>query len=130
MAERVVRFWLSAKDPERLGRFYEGLFDWRVRTGGLTSVEAGVTGRLHLLDTGGEIPGLIALEPERRGAALMVEVDDLESALERARRMGASLAWRETFELAEAGDLDGRFELAAIVDPEGNRVELLAVASA
>lgn len=115
--------------PGSAGPLYEELFAWRVRTGGLTSVEAGVTGRLRLLDTDGAIPGLIASEEEPGGVELMVDVDDLESVLANAARLGARLGSRETFELAGAGDEDGRYVLADFADPEGNRVVLVAASS-
>jgi predicted enzyme related to lactoylglutathione lyase len=125
MSGEVVRFWLSAKDPDGLGRFYRELFGWSVRIGDLTSVEAGLTGRLRILDTGGAVPGLIAGEDEPGGIALMLEVDDVESVLENAVRRGARHRSIETFELAGAGGEDGRYVVAEVVDPEGNRIELV-----
>ena len=126
MSGSVVWFTLSARDPDALGRFYEALLSWEVEEATLTSIDTGVSGAFRVVRSGG-LPGSISQEDER-GVVLMVEVDDLDSALERARALGASVT-REDFVIEGLGGADGGVRTAWMHDPGGNRLTLVSRAS-
>lgn len=119
----VVWFTMSAREPERLARFYEDLLSWRVEEARITSADSGVSGTLRVVRSGG-LPGSISEEDEV-GVVLMVEVDDLDEALERARALGASVT-REDFDIEGLDGEGGRYRTAWMYDPAGNRLALVA----
>jgi predicted enzyme related to lactoylglutathione lyase len=121
MSGSVVWFTLSARDPDALAGFYEHLLAWQVDEGRLTS-DAGVSGPFRILRTGG-LPGSISTEDER-GVVLMVEVDDLDGALERVRELGVS-AIRESYEVEGTAIGSGRYRIVWFDDPAGNRLALV-----
>jgi predicted enzyme related to lactoylglutathione lyase len=123
MGNAVTWFQLSAQDGERLARFYRAFLDWNVREARLTSTDAGVSGTFRVVETGG-LSGNISSDDPGVGVVLFVEVDDLGTALERARELGIEKIWREDFDLRELGDADGRYETAWMEDPAGNRLAL------
>ena len=95
MAGEVAFFELGVDDVERGRAFYEGLFGWRFERGpsgqGFTIGTPNVPGGMH----GGD-----------KGAApyLFFEVEDMEAALERVRRLGG---------VVEELDVDGDEESTA-----------------
>ncbi|HEX5955014.1 MAG TPA: VOC family protein [Solirubrobacterales bacterium] len=123
MNSSIMWFTLSARDPDALASFYEHVLAWEVDEGRLTS-NAGVSGAFRTLRTGG-LGGSISTE-EERGVVLMVQVDDLDGTLDRAREHGVS-SIDETYvvEGLEAGD--GRYRVAWLDDPAGNRLALAKV---
>lgn len=125
MAGSVVWFTLSARDPDALARFYRELLSWQVEDARITSADSGMSGAFRMIRSGG-LPGSIT-EEEEAGVVLMVEVDDLEAALERARALGASVT-REDFDLEGLDGDDGRYRTAWMRDPSGNRLALVASA--
>ena len=124
MSGSVVWFTLSARDPEALAGFYEHVLAWEVEAGRLTS-DTGTSGVFRALRTGG-LGGSISTEDEA-GVVLMVEVDDLEGTLERARELGISEI-RETYEVAGLTRGEGRYQVAWFDDPAGNRLALVGSA--
>jgi predicted enzyme related to lactoylglutathione lyase len=118
----IVWFTLSTRDPHALARFYEALLSWEVEEGRLTSTDTGVSGTFRVVRSGG-LQGSISVEDER-GVVLMVQVDDLDATLDRARVLGAS-AIREDFEVEGLGDANGRYRTAWMNDPGGNRIALV-----
>jgi predicted enzyme related to lactoylglutathione lyase len=123
MSGAVVGFQLSATDPEELGRFYTDVLAWDVRIATLSSQPDGIGGAFRLVATGGAA-GSIACEAMQRGAALIVEIDDLDGTLERARELGASTVWRAPMSIAEPGEPARIFDIAEVIDPQGNRVQI------
>jgi predicted enzyme related to lactoylglutathione lyase len=122
MGGSVVWFTLSARDPDTLAGFYRHVLAWEVEEGRLTSDE-GPSGMFRTLTTRG-LGGSISTE-EECGVVLMVEVDDLDETLERARDLGVS-ATSETYQIEGLGTRDGRRRVAWLDDPEGNRLALVA----
>jgi predicted enzyme related to lactoylglutathione lyase len=125
MSGSIVWFTMSARDPDALAHFYEALLSWEVDEARLTSRDEGVSGRFRVVRSGG-LSGSISEENET-GVALMVEVDDLDEAVERARALGASVT-REDFDLQGLDGEDGRYRTAWMRDPSGNRLALVASA--
>ncbi len=126
MSGSVVWFTVSARDPDELTSFYRRVLGWEVEAGRLTS-DTGGSGTFRALRTGG-LGGSISTEDER-GVVLMVEVDDLEGTLERARELGVS-GIRESYELEGLGSRDGAYRVAWLLeDPAGNRLALIGASS-
>jgi len=119
----VVWFTMSARDPDALARFYQELLSWEVEEAHITSADSGASGAFRVVRSGG-LPGSISQEAEA-GVVLMVEVDDLDAALERARALGASVT-HEEFDLEGLDGEDGRYRTAWMRDPSGNRLALVA----
>ena len=125
MGGSVVWYTLSARDADALGRFYQSLLSWEVEEARLTSTQTGVRGPFRVVRSGG-ITGSISQEDEP-GVVLMVEVDDLHVAVQRARTLGASVT-EEEFEVEGRRRGNGRYRTAWMHDPGGNRLALVASA--
>lgn len=110
-ARPVVHWEIAAADPERLRAFYGELFNWPIGDGPVMSIPPGVGGPQP--GPGGHIRA-----SDRRGVALFVQVRDLSASLARAAALGGTVV-REPF------DVPGGPTLAAIDDPEGNRLMLV-----
>jgi predicted enzyme related to lactoylglutathione lyase len=82
-----------------------------------------LSGAFRVIRSGG-LPGSISPE-EERGVVLMVDVEDLDAALERARALGASVT-REDFRIEGLDGADGRVRTAWMHDPGGNRLALVS----
>lgn len=110
-ARPVVHFEITSRDPERLRSFYASLFSWDIGDGPIMRFSAGLGGPEP--GPGGHIRG-----SDRNGVTLYVQVRDLRESLERAVELGGAV-------IMEPIDLPGAPTLAAITDPEGNRVTLV-----
>ena len=102
---------IAAQDADRLRDFYGGLFNWRIGTGPIMEIPAGIGGP----EPG---PGGHLLQGGRSGVTLYIHVRDLRESLDRAAELGGTV-------VAEPFDLPGTPTLAAITDPEGNPVMLV-----
>jgi predicted enzyme related to lactoylglutathione lyase len=136
MSSPVVHFHVVADDPDRLASFYEEVFGWHPMSARLTAVEGAADRPYRYIDR--HDAGISGNVNDRRdyrdvragngGVVLVVEVDDLESTLAAAERLGARRlgdAGPDRLGIWGAGDADDEFELDAFVDPEGNVVELM-----
>jgi uncharacterized protein len=110
-ARPVVHWEIGARDPERLRAFYGELFNWTIGDGPIMSIPAGVGGP----EPG---PGGHIRASDRGGVALFVQVRDLAESLARAAALGGAV-------VVEHIQIPGGATLAAIDDPEGNRVMLV-----
>jgi predicted enzyme related to lactoylglutathione lyase len=107
----MVHWEIVARDAEAQAAFYRELFNWDVGTGRIKDIPPGL---------GGPEPGPAGhIRPGREPSiALYVQVKDLRHALDRAKRLGATIT-------AEPFDVPGGPTLAGITDPEGNRLVLV-----
>lgn len=107
----VVHWQIDARDPERLREFYGRMFNWRIGSGPIMEIPAGI---------GGPEPGPAGhlIQGERSGVTLYVQVRDLRESLARAAELGGTI-------VAEPFDLPNTPTLASITDPEGNPVMLV-----
>ncbi|MGZ5212320.1 MAG: VOC family protein [Actinomycetota bacterium] len=120
-----------AEDVDPMSAFYRDVFGWRIEPRRLTSVDAGVPRAYSYIESeGGGIPGGISSRiPEKGGAVLVVEVDDISSTMERVMRLGGRK--RSPEERPERMALTGPdgddtpFELEEFEDPEGNLVGII-----
>ncbi len=110
-ARPVVHWELVARDAERLADFYRRLFNWEIGDGPVMQIGAGL---------GGPEPGPAGhlRHGEHPGLSLYVQVLDVHDSLKLAEALGGTVV-REPFATANG------ITLAAILDPEGNRVVLV-----
>lgn len=112
---RIVRFEIAAEDPEALMSFYSELLNWQFQKAEATEVD------YWLCETGTNEPGIdgaVMRNRDRRQPWLnYVDVASVDEALEKATRLGATVAMPKT-------PVPGNGAVAAIVDPEGNTLGL------
>jgi uncharacterized protein len=117
MAQPVVHFEITGKDPDALRAYYGGLFEWEFDTGGPVADAVSEAGRYGFTQPESGIPGGVGggagFTP---GVRFYVGVPDVEAALARAESLGGK---RLLGPVRPPGrDLViGHFE-----DPEGNVV--------
>ncbi len=114
----VVHFEIYADDPEKLSQFYTSLFDWTVvpipdmdyaliRT--VDTDEKGMP-----LQKGGINGGLMKRPSGYEGGWMnYVSVESVESAAERAQKLGATL-------MKDKSPVPGMGWFAMLTDPQGN----------
>ena len=113
MGQPVVHFEIYGKDEKKLQQFYSELFEWKV--------DANNPMNYGLVDTGGGrgIGGGIAhAEPGTPSVTIYIEVNDLQTYLDRAVKMGSKV-------LVPVTEIPGTVTYALISDPEGNAVGLV-----
>jgi predicted enzyme related to lactoylglutathione lyase len=110
-ARPVVHWEIEARDPGGLRAFYAELFNWEIGDGPIMGIPAGI---------GGPEPGPAGhlRASDRSAVNLYIQVRDLRTTLAKAAELGGSV-------VLEPFDLPGQPTLAAIDDPEGNRVMLV-----
>jgi len=116
MASPVVHWEIGATDADKLGTFYQELFDWQVTPAGpeyflVAGADGGIGG--GILQLSGEVPPYLAF---------YVQVEDLEAALHHAVELGAG-------QVVPPMTLPGIGRFAMIADLEGHTVGLLEAAS-
>jgi hypothetical protein len=124
MTSSVMWFTFRARSG-RASELLRARASCEVEEGRLTS-DAGVSGSFRTLRTGG-LSGSISTE-EERGVVLMVQVEDLDGALERAGELGVP-AIDETYLVEGLAAGTGRYRVAWLDDPAGNRLALAEVAA-
>lgn len=110
-ARPVVHWEITARDPDRLKRFYAELFNWTVGEGPVMNIPPGIGGPES--GVGGHIR---ASEPT--GVTLYIQVRDLAESVRRAGELGGSVV-RDRIQVPDGATL------AVIEDPESNRVVLV-----
>ncbi|MBO0705800.1 MAG: VOC family protein [Candidatus Dormibacteraeota bacterium] len=110
-ARPVVHWELVARDPERLAAFYRGLFNWDIGEGPVLQIAPGLGGP----EPG---PGGHLRQGSRGGVHLYVQVRDLHASLALAAELGGEV-------VREPLQIPGGATIAAVHDPEGNRVVLV-----
>lgn len=126
MAQPVVHFEITGKDPEALRRWFAKLFAWefdvtsRVAEGISDPDSYGFVAPGRAGDVQG-IPGGIGGGPQYTpGTIFYVAVDDVEAALVRAEELGGTRVFGPA--RAPSGLVVGH-----LADPEGNLVGLAAL---
>ena len=111
MGDPVVHFEIMGGEGEDLQRFYAALFGWEINADnpmryGMVKAEEGGIG-------GGVGPG-----DDNAFVTVYVQVEDLQTALDRAEAGGGSTLMPPT-------EVPGGPKLALFLDPAGNRVGLV-----
>lgn len=110
---RIKHIEIAGRDGERLKKFYSELFDWRIErkdTAGFDYYDIEI-------EFGGKPTAGIRHEPDGKAELVVyIEVDNLESTVEKAEKLGA----RVRIPPMAYGDLN----FALIEDPEGNPIGL------
>ena len=110
-ARPVVHWELQARAPETLRTFYAQLFNWDISDGPVMRIPPGVGGP----EPG---PGGHIRQGEHPGVSLYIQVRDLRASLAKAEQLGGRV-------LSQPTDVPAGPTVAAIADPEGNRVVLV-----
>ena len=110
-ARPVVHWELQARDAEAQRAFYAALFNWSIGGGPVMTVPAGIGGP----EPG---PGGHIRAGAHPGFTLYIQVRDLRASLVKAEQLGGKV-------LAQPFDTPNGPTLAAITDPEGNRLMLV-----
>ncbi|MHB8467480.1 MAG: VOC family protein [Acidimicrobiales bacterium] len=112
MAQPVVHFEVAGKDPVALQTFYASLFDWQIDAnnpmnyGMVTAAEGGIAGGVGPSPDG------------EKHITWYVQVDDLQSALDKAEKLGGKTVMPPM-------DVPGGPSIAQFTDPAGNVVGLV-----
>ena len=113
MPNPIVHFEISAKgDRAKAQVFYSGLFGWHINP------EDGINYSMidtHSNDEG--INGGISGDGPNDGVTIYVQVDDLQSTLEKAESLGGRT-------VTSPMEIPNVVSLARFADPEGNLVEV------
>lgn len=111
---QVVHFEIPVDDPDRAKDFYRAVFDWKLEGYGDTPYWLASTG-----DQGGMgIDGaLIGRSEVHRSTVVVIDVEDLDDAVERAVGAGAA-------EVHPKQAVPGMGWSAYVRDPEGNVIGL------
>ena len=131
MGNPVMHFQLCAEDIDAMSAFYREVFGWRIEPRRLQSVDADVSGTYPTIEAeeGGIAGGITDRIPQKGGAVLVIEVDDVEATLERVERLGGHRRFpgtpAERMELAQADGTDVPFDWHEFEDPEGNLVGII-----
>jgi len=104
----VVHFDLSGPDAAPLTRFYQGLFDWKVRPQGPGYA---------LIETPAGGPNGAVVEAETTSLTVGVVVADLDRALKDAVALGGAVVMGATD--------NGWVKKGQVTDPAGNSVVLI-----
>ena len=111
-ARPVVHWEIQARDPQRIREFYARMFNWAIGDGPIMRIPAGVGGPEPDQLSGHILPG------DTARVVLYIQVRDLRASLEQAEVLGGAA-------LSRPFDVPGGPTIAAIADPEGNRVVLV-----
>jgi predicted enzyme related to lactoylglutathione lyase len=87
MGQPVMQWQIIAKDPDKLAEFYQGLFDWSLRTDNALGY--------RMVDTGSDRGIKGGIWPSPPGGhpmvALFVEVDNVAEYVDKSVKLGANL---------------------------------------
>lgn len=117
MANPVVHFEVIGQEPEKLRKYYHGLFGWGFDTNSPVAPEvseAGNYGFVNTADNGG-IPGGVGGGKDFSSHTLFyVGVPDVEAALQMAESLGGKRV------MGPAKNPNGQLVVGHFTDPEGN----------
>ena len=131
MGNPVVHFQLCAEDVDAMSAFYREVFGWRIEPRRLTSVNADVSSTYPIIDAeeGGIAGGITDRIPTKGGAVLVIEVDDIDTTIQRVVSHGGRMRFPELLPermtLSADDDADVRFAWVEFEDPEGNLVGII-----
>ncbi len=111
-ARPLVHWDVQARDPERMRQFYAQMFNWTIGDAPLMPIPGGV---------GGPPPEQLSgniFKSEHAGFSLYVQVRDLRASMAQAKELDGTV-------ISEPFDVPGGPTIAAITDPEGNRLVLV-----
>lgn len=112
MANTIVHFEIPADDPEKIGKFYAELFDWKIeKSEGPT--DYWLVGTREGEDQPGVDGGIFLKESPELAPVNYVGVDSVEEYVKKAESLGAQVVYPRS-----SVPQQGWF--AQILDPEGN----------
>ncbi len=121
----VVHFEMPARDRERMKKFYEGAFGWKMNQlgaemGNYVVAHTGETdAKTGMINKPGMINGgFYERTDDTQAPSLVIAVDDIRKHIEIVKQAGGKVE-------GEPMDIPGVGWHAAFIDPEGNRVSML-----
>jgi len=124
MSNQIVHFEIIGREPGALREFYRSLFGWQADTGAQVAPEVSDAGDYGFIDAApaqsgvpGGIGGGAGFAPH---ALFYVGVDDVETALDQAERLGGKRM------LGPAENPNGAVVVGHFSDPEGNLIGVAA----
>ncbi len=124
MSGKVVHFEIPYDDGDRARSFYGEAFGWELQTWGdgeYTLVTTGPTGESGAAEAGFINGGMMQREAPYGSPVIVVEVDDIDAALEKIETLGGTTVTARQ----QVGDMGWS---AYFKDPEGNLMGLFQVA--
>ena len=111
MPNTLVHFEIAGDDPERLGRFYAGLFGWKVKKAPMPGMEYWL---IETAKPGKGVGGGIMRrsEPGER-VRNYIQVDDIDRCIQRTNELGGQITTPKT-------EIPGVGFIAIANDPQGN----------
>lgn len=111
MPNTLVHFEIAGEDPERLGRFYAGLFGWKVEKAPMPGME------YWLIETAkpgkGVNGGIMRRSEAGERVRNYVKVDDIDRSIQRTKELGGQITTPKT-------EVPGVGFIAIADDPQGN----------
>lgn len=123
----VVHFEMPAKDRERVKKFYEEAFDWKMQLmgkdfGNYVVAQTTDTDENNMVKTPGTINGGFFeyddKTPGRTTPSVVISVDNMDEALEKVKRAGGKIEGKPQ-EIPTIG------MWVVFIDSEGNRVSMI-----
>jgi hypothetical protein len=112
-ARPLVHWDIEARDPERMRQFYAQMFNWSIGDAPLMPISPGIGG-----PPPEALSGNIFKHEGRSGFSLYIQVRDLRASMAQATELDGTV-------LSQPFDVPGGPTIAAITDPEGNRLVLV-----
>lgn len=111
MSNTLIHFEIAGEDPERLGRFYAGLFGWKVEKAPMPGME------YWLIETAkpgkGVNGGIMRRSEAGEGVRNYIQVDDIDRSIQRVKDLGGQITTPKT-------EVPGVGFIAIANDPQGN----------
>jgi len=120
----VVHFEMPYEDRERVAKFYEAAFSWRMQMLGAEMGNYVLAGTTESGERGPRQPGAIngGFFPKTadgpREPSIVIAVEDIRASIGKVTAAGGKLQ-------GEPMEIPGIGTYAAFIDPEGNRVGML-----
>lgn len=119
----VVHFEMPFEQRERMARFYESAFGWKMQMYGEEMGNYVIAMTTETGDTGPKNPGAInggfhPKSPEASTPSIVISVDDIHAAIRKVNDSGGKV-------LGEPMEIPGVGQYVSFTDTEGNRSSLL-----
>jgi predicted enzyme related to lactoylglutathione lyase len=107
---KVVHFEIPAENPEQLGKFYEKVFNWKIKQWGQEQYWLAETGPKEKMGIGGAI---YKKSPEMDRTVNTIGVENIEESMKMVKENGGRIK-------GEVMDIPGVGKDVMAFDPEGN----------
>jgi predicted enzyme related to lactoylglutathione lyase len=128
----VVHFEMPAEDMDRMKKFYESAFDWKMNQmgaemGDYVVVNTTETDEKGMIKNPGNINGGFykkTADPMSQHPSIVIAVEDINEAIQKVKDAGGTVIGGQKRD-GTPDEIPGVGLYASIIDPEGNRVSIL-----